>query len=529
MLGAFKLNSIAKSLGDAYPTIVATGGTITTPTIDGVNYAVHTFTSSGSFIVSSVSGNATADFLLVGGGGAGGYGGQGSSGFRNAGGGGGGAVRRLNSQQLSSATFSVTVGDAGTSTTTSSSQGGQSNIIGAAISVAAMGGGYGGWVANSGSGNGQSLSTSGQGTAGAGSGAVNTQGGTAGTGGTNPYGYSGGNSYVSGTSRSQGGSGGSSSAGTNGTAGVAGVAGSGTTITDFFSKGSVVYGAGYSGFAATGGVVTNSTGSGQDATLFSGNGGGGASGTGNAATPARGGFGGGGIVAIRYPLNSPTSLVFWTYVLTTTQNITMPTVQAGDLAIYINTGWNSNNIIPTLTTPSGWTSLSTFGNNTTTCGASSGVFYKICNGTEGGTTITGISATTTNNTILIYRPDKPINFVTVPTTATTRFTDSAPSSSILSMNTVSGPYIGMFVVRSTGNVFPPGYGVSGATQTKIISPSGGVYNGPAFTGLSTAPAYNTGIHLFESLNTTTAFASTTMLGSDVGNGNYIAGLVIKVA
>ena len=49
--------------------IAATGGTITT---DG-DFKVHTFTSSGNFVISSVQGLGEAKILLVGGGGGGGY------------------------------------------------------------------------------------------------------------------------------------------------------------------------------------------------------------------------------------------------------------------------------------------------------------------------------------------------------------------------------------------------------------------------------------------------------------------------
>ena len=49
--------------------MAATGGTITT---DG-DFKVHTFTSSGNFVVSSVQGLGEVKILLVGGGGGGGY------------------------------------------------------------------------------------------------------------------------------------------------------------------------------------------------------------------------------------------------------------------------------------------------------------------------------------------------------------------------------------------------------------------------------------------------------------------------
>ena len=52
-----------------FDTIMDNGGTITT---DG-DFKVHTFTSSGNFVVSSVQGLGEVRILLVGGGGGGGY------------------------------------------------------------------------------------------------------------------------------------------------------------------------------------------------------------------------------------------------------------------------------------------------------------------------------------------------------------------------------------------------------------------------------------------------------------------------
>ena len=64
-------------------TISATGGTITEINDDGVNYRVHTFTSSGTFEVTSGSGEV--EYLIVAGGGSGGEG-------HGGGGGAGGSV-----------------------------------------------------------------------------------------------------------------------------------------------------------------------------------------------------------------------------------------------------------------------------------------------------------------------------------------------------------------------------------------------------------------------------------------------------
>src|SRR4051812_23609164 len=80
-------------------TISATGGTITT---DGA-YTVHTFTSSGDFVVTG-SGNVET-LVVAGGGGGGGNGG--------AGGGGAGGLRYDAAHAVTSTTYPITIGAGG--------------------------------------------------------------------------------------------------------------------------------------------------------------------------------------------------------------------------------------------------------------------------------------------------------------------------------------------------------------------------------------------------------------------------------
>ena len=75
------------------------------------SYTVHTFLSSGSFVVENAPGSFACDILVVGGGGAGG---SGESGAYEAGGGGAGGFRKFPNQPVGNGTFTVTVGDGGT-------------------------------------------------------------------------------------------------------------------------------------------------------------------------------------------------------------------------------------------------------------------------------------------------------------------------------------------------------------------------------------------------------------------------------
>jgi hypothetical protein len=106
----------------------ATGGTETTCD----QYVIHTFTSNGTFTLTS---NGIVDILLVGGGGGGGYNVSGGGG-----GGGGGVIYEVN-QEWSSGSYSVAIGSGGAAGT----NGGDTIVSnGGAISYTAKGGGYGG-------------------------------------------------------------------------------------------------------------------------------------------------------------------------------------------------------------------------------------------------------------------------------------------------------------------------------------------------------------------------------------------------
>jgi len=91
-----------------------TGGTISTSTISGTEYRIHTFTSSGNFVTTN---SGTLDMLIVGGGGGGGN--------YLGGGGGGGAALLVQSRDVTAATYAVSVGDGGSGATSNTDNGNQ--------------------------------------------------------------------------------------------------------------------------------------------------------------------------------------------------------------------------------------------------------------------------------------------------------------------------------------------------------------------------------------------------------------------
>lgn len=255
--------------------VAATGGTVTT----SGDYKIHTFNSSGDFIVTS---GGEVEFLMVAGGGGGGtdYGG----------GGGGGGLITSSSYNIGVNTFPVVVGAGGAG----AKPGGNGNNT-TLFGLTATGGGGGGapGVAagqNGGSGGGGTISSQ-------------NAGGT----GTAGQGNNGGTGISSGGDPASGGGGGSTAAGANGVNGQSGNGGAGTTSsisgtsTNYAAGGGGggydPYGtlAGAGGSANAGDGADNDGAAGESATSNTGAGGGG--GAGNQGT---GGSGGSGIVIIKY-------------------------------------------------------------------------------------------------------------------------------------------------------------------------------------------------------------------------------------
>ncbi len=268
--------------------VVATGGTITT---SGEN-TIHTFTSSGTFTVTS--GYGAVSYLVVAGGGGGG---RTSNTTRNRSSGGGGAGgMRTGSLAVSPASYTITIGSGGAGSTDVNSKGanGSNSIFG---SVTATSGGGGG------------SSTVEEGAAGGSGGGGGGGGGDVGGAGTSGQGNNGGAGCSACASSTEGGGGGggagavggagTSIAGGNGGAGSASSI-SGSSVTYAGGGGGGTYGSSGagSGGAGGGGAGGNPNNNGTDGTVNTGGGGGGSGGSNGAS--GNGGAGGSGIVIISY-------------------------------------------------------------------------------------------------------------------------------------------------------------------------------------------------------------------------------------
>ena len=281
--------------------VVATGGTITT----SGGYKIHTFTTSGTFTLTSPSG-ATIYYLVVGGGGGGGN-------FIAGGGGAGGLI--TGSTSFTATSYTITIGDggAGNSTGANGTDGLNTTIVRNSDSSTifdAVGGGGGGYLMGNGS-------SGGSGGGGGGLYSSSTSGGTA----TAGQGYGGaGSAYSFNHGGGGGGAGGAGSVGSavnnNGGAGGPGLyvaaplgatyyAGGGGGGSDAVGGGGGGAGTGGAGGAGGGGAggsglyLSPITGYNGTVNTGGGGGGGGNDGIGYGSGTA-GGDGGSGIVILAY-------------------------------------------------------------------------------------------------------------------------------------------------------------------------------------------------------------------------------------
>ena len=288
----------------------AVGGAEASYSSGGVSYKSHTFTSSGSFEVSSAA--KSVDYLIVAGGG----GGHGS--YQSPGGGGGGAGGMITgTATLAPGTYTITVGAGGTygrgdgSSVTQRPTSGQNSSISSVSGASATGGGYGGGysgfgAANGGSGGGEGFGAgAGSGTSGQGNnGGTASQGQSQNAAGGGGKGAAGGvGNQSTNTTAGAGGSGGNNDYRTGSNIAYAGGGGGGGGYNQ--GPGGNNGGAGGNGGGGAGGR-SNSSGNcnASSASANTGGGGGGAGGPVGSIDQSQqsGGNGGSGIVVIRYAI-----------------------------------------------------------------------------------------------------------------------------------------------------------------------------------------------------------------------------------
>ena len=260
--------------------VVASGGTTEDIGVSGINYRVHTFTTSGNFMV-TIGGILDWELVVGGGGGSGCVSGGNASGA----GGAGGLLQRRNNA-IVAGTYAVTVGaGGGPGTGTGALRQGRNGLnsgFNGLIAVGGGGGGGGAYLA------GASINSGANGGSGGGAGDVGSNPGAVPGAGIPGQGNNGGSPYGSG--------GGAGAAG----AGVAGNGGAGLRLN--ITGREVWYAVGGSSFASTpiagqaSGDLTPGGNQAQDGAANTGNG------AGARWSNTVGKSGGFGVVIVRYPI-----------------------------------------------------------------------------------------------------------------------------------------------------------------------------------------------------------------------------------
>lgn len=263
------------------PDASGSGGTVTT----SGGYTIHTFTTSGTFIVSG--GTLSVDYLVVAGGGGGGG--------TDGGGGGAGGMKTGTGFLVAPGSYSITVGAGGTGGTGTAGKGtnGGDSIFSTITSTGGGGGGvYNNQTGlNGGSGGGGGANGGGSTAGGTGTAGQGNNGGS-GKGPTNYAGAGGGGAgAVGGDAAATGSAGG----GNGGAGSASSISGSSVTYAGGGGGGTYLGTAGAGGSGGGGAGTNVNRGTGTAGTVNTGGGGGG-----GGDTVGTGGAGGSGIVIIRY-------------------------------------------------------------------------------------------------------------------------------------------------------------------------------------------------------------------------------------
>ena len=145
----------------------------------------------------------------------------------------------------------------------------------------------------------------------------------------------------------------------------------------------------------------------------------------------------------------------------TSTTITCPTVQQYDVGVLVDFAANGGST-PTQVVPSGFTLL-----KTDTVSFFRGVAsYKLFDGTESGSTLTGMSGDSrVTKTLLVFRPDAPITTVTASTWLG-EATTGDPSSQSIAASGQPAPLVRIAGANGSGTTNPTLTGTFDATVTQ---------------------------------------------------------------
>lgn len=144
-----------------------------------------------------------------------------------------------------------------------------------------------------------------------------------------------------------------------------------------------------------------------------------------------------------------TSIAFLTSETTINASITCPTVKAFDVGVLFDWG-SASGSAPALNIPSGFTLLRSDASSSWR-GA---VSYRVFDGTEGGASLSGLSASSAMKVLLVFRPDGPIYTVTASSWLGA-ITDANPSSQTIAASGQLAPLIRLAAGASSAFGVPP--------------------------------------------------------------------------
>jgi hypothetical protein len=171
------------------------------------------------------------------------------------------------------------------------------------------------------------------------------------------------------------------------------------------------------------------------------------------------GFGGGASAPV-------TSVAFQTSADSDAQTITCPTVSAGDIGILLDGAVNGSGI-PTNVIPAGFTQLQTSNIDF----ARTTMSYKVFDGSEDGSSLTGMNGDASNaKVLLIFRPNGVVSSVGL-STFLQETTNGNPASQAIAASGQSAPLIRLASAAVGSNSTPPPFaaGTFDATVTKAGS------------------------------------------------------------
>jgi len=142
----------------------------------------------------------------------------------------------------------------------------------------------------------------------------------------------------------------------------------------------------------------------------------------------------------------------------------MSDVQADDLLIFSDVAEGDS--VPSAVTPSGFTQISTI----TGSGMRWSIFYKIANGTESGTVLTGMNDDSERKRLILFRGNKSISSVTTGSLVSQQDDGYESISTTITSSGGTTPFIIIALYGSDINTecIPPNYTFTGETADETI-------------------------------------------------------------